>query len=97
MGTKSKKAVGGSSKLTFTSVNQSEVPHGRKGKHHDLVNEILADIDGLRTGTALKVPKSAFGDAKLTNVRAALTRAAEQKNVTLATSSDDDFFYVWIE
>lgn len=96
MATKSKKSAG-NSKLTFSSVEKGDVPHGRKGKHHDLVSEILTDVESLRTGKALKVPKSAFGDSKLTNVRAALTRAAEQKGVTLATSSDDEFFYVWIE
>jgi hypothetical protein len=96
MATKSNKPAG-DNKLSFSSVKRSEVPHGRKGKHHDLVTEILADVDSLRKGTALKVPKSAFGESKLTNVRAALNRAAEQKGVTLATSSDDDFFYVWIE
>jgi hypothetical protein len=92
---RSKTEAGG--KLSFGSVKKSEVPHGRKGKHHDLVTEILADLKSLRTGTALKVPKSAFGKSKLTNVRAALTRAAEQTGVTLATSSDDEFFYVWAE
>ena len=96
MATKTKKSAG-NSKLTFSSVKKSDVPHSRKGKHHDLVSEILAEVDSLRNGTALKVPKSAFGDSKLTNVRAALTRAAEQKGVTLATSSDDEFFYVWVD
>lgn len=93
---KSIKAAG-NRKLTFSSVKRSDVPHGRKGKHHDLVSEILGDLGKLRTGTALKVPKSAFGDSKLTNVRAALTRAADQSSVTLGSSSDDDFFYVWLE
>ena len=84
-------------KLTFDSVRQIDVPHSRKGKHHDLVEDILGDVHNLRSGAALKVPKAAFGEAKLTNVRAALARAAEQAGISLATSSDDEFFYVWQE
>jgi hypothetical protein len=83
--------------LTFVSIKRDEVPHGRKGKHFDIVSEILEDIGSLRKGQALKVPKSALGDAKLTNVRAALARAAEQAGLSLGTSSDDEFFYVWQE
>jgi len=73
------------------------VPHGRKGKHFELVSDILADIGKLKAGAALKVPKAAFGEAKMVNVRAALSRAAEQEGIALATSSDDEFFYVWLD
>lgn len=89
--------VASSRKLTYISVSKDDVPHGRKGKHHDIVLEILDDIGKLRSGSALKIPKSAFGDSKMTNVRAALSRAAEQAGITIATSSDDEFFYVWQE
>ena len=86
-----------SKKLTYVSISKDDVPHGRKGKHFDVVSEILADVRSLQAGAALKVPKSAFGDSKMTNVRAALSRAAEQAGMPLATSSDDEFFYVWRE
>jgi hypothetical protein len=85
----------GSKKLTFSSINKAEVPHVRRGKHHDLVDEILRDMEKLRTGAALKVPKSAFGRAKLTNIRAALSRASARAGIPLSTTSDEEFLYVW--
>lgn len=87
--------TGSSKKLTFSSIKKAEVPHVRKGKHHDLVDEILGDIQNLRAGAALKVPKSAFGRAKLTNIRAALSRASARAGIALSTTSDEEFLYVW--
>jgi hypothetical protein len=95
MANSSNKKTAKKSALTFDSINKAEVPHTRKGKHHDLVDDILQDVKNLTKGAALKVPKSAFGEAKLTNVRAALSRASERAGMSLATSSDDDFLYIW--
>jgi hypothetical protein len=43
---------------------------------------------------ALKVPLSALPDTK-ENIRSALSRATRQKGIDIATSSDEDFLYVW--
>lgn len=90
-------AGAGEKKLNFTSIKKDDVPQSRKGKHHDIVSEILADLDKLRSGSALRIPLSAMGDAKAVNVRAALTRAAEQAGVHIGTRTDDEYFYVWVE
>jgi hypothetical protein len=42
----------------------------------------------------LKIPLSQLPDTK-ENIRSALSRAAKQANLNLATSSSDDFLYVW--
>lgn len=78
----------------FQSILQHEVPKGRDGKHKQIVTRLLADIDRLDRGTALKVPLSALPDSK-ENIRSALNRATRQRGIEVATSSDADHLYVW--
>jgi len=78
----------------FESVLQADVPKGRDGKHKEIVTQLLSDIARLSPGTALKIPISQLPDTKQ-NVRSALSRAASQQNINLATSSNDEFLYVW--
>jgi hypothetical protein len=40
----------------YTSVNRSDVPQGRKGKHRKAVADILADLAKLNAQQAVKVP-----------------------------------------
>ena len=83
------------SKGRFESINRTSVPTTRKSKHHSLVEEILEQISGMSGKKALKIPRSALGKAKIEHIRAALTRASSRDKVNLATSSDDEYFYVW--
>ena len=78
----------------FESILQVDVPQGRDGKHKQIVTRLLENISQLATGSALKVPLARLPDTK-ENIRAALSRAARQANIDLATSSDQDFLYVW--
>ena len=78
----------------FSSISQDDLPHGRKGKHHTVVADLLRDIEALTDGRALKVPVTELPDTKA-NIRSALNRASRQKNLEIATSSDDDFLYIW--
>ena len=80
--------------MKFESVLQTNVPKGRDGKHKEIVTQLLSDIAQLGPGAALKIPLSKLPDTKQ-NVRSALSRAASQKNINLATSSNDEFLYVW--
>jgi hypothetical protein len=80
--------------MTFESVLQANVPKGRDGKHKEIVKQLLDNIARLSPGTALKIPLSQLPDTKQ-NVRSALSRAASQKGINLATSSNDEFLYVW--
>lgn len=80
--------------MPFESVLQVNVPKGRDGKHKEIVLRLLKDIDQLRNGMALKIPLSQLPDTK-ENIRSALSRAAHQKQLDIATSSSDEFLYVW--
>jgi hypothetical protein len=80
--------------MKFESVPQVNVPKGRDGKHKVIITQLLSDIAKLGEGTALKVPLSELPDTK-ENIRSALSRAARQGKINLATSSDDDFLYIW--
>jgi hypothetical protein len=78
----------------FESISQNDLPEGRKGKHHTIVAQVLHDIEELEIGRALKIPISQLPDTKA-NIRSALNRTSKQKNLEIATSSDDGFLYVW--
>jgi hypothetical protein len=78
----------------FESVLQVDVPKGRDGKHKSIITRLLADIAQLSDGAALKIPLSQLPDTK-ENIRSALSRAARQADINLATSSNDEFLYVW--
>jgi len=78
----------------FGSVSQVDVPKGRDGKHKKIITLLLQDIASLKIGSALKIPLSELPDTK-ENIRAALSRAATQKKLSIATSSNSDFLFVW--
>jgi hypothetical protein len=78
----------------FESVLQVHVPKGRDGKHKRIISRLLGDIAQLDDGTALKIPLAELPDTK-ENIRSALSRAARQAKINLATSSNREFLYVW--
>jgi len=80
--------------MRFESVRQADVPKGRDGKHKKMVLQLLSDISQLEDGSALKISLSELPDSK-ENIRSALSRATKQKEIDIATSSDEDFLYVW--
>ena len=82
------------SSMRFTSVLQTDVPKGRDGKHKQIITQLLSDIAQLEPGSALKIPLTELPDTK-ENIRSALSRAANQKNIGISTSSNDDFLFVW--
>ena len=53
-----------------------------------------AILNSLSDGSALKIPLSELPDSK-ENIRSALNRATRQRGIEVATSSDDEFLYVW--
>jgi hypothetical protein len=80
----------------FKTMVQSDVPQGRKGKHREIVELILKDLDGLKDGAALKVPLAGLSESK-EKVRSALNRATRKGGRSVATASDATFLYVWNE
>ena len=83
-----------SSPMRFESVLQADVPTGRNGKHKEIVTQLLNDIEHLAQGSALKVPLAELPDTK-ENIRSALNRATRERKLVVATSSDDEHFYIW--
>lgn len=80
--------------MRFESMLQADVPKGRDGKHKKIVVQLLSDISQLESGSALKIPLSELPDSK-ENIRSALSRATKQLGIEIATSSDDQYLYVW--
>jgi hypothetical protein len=80
--------------MRFESVLQADVPKGRDGKHKQIITQLLSDITQLPTGSALKIPLADLPDSK-ENIRSALSRAAAQRKLHIATSSNDEFLFVW--
>ena len=84
-------------RTNFSVMSRNDVPHGRNGKHHDIVNKILSDLDHVgSSGGALKVPLSQLDGGK-ERVRSALNRATRKRGLTVSTASDDTYLYVWSE
>ena len=79
----------------YASLNRSDVPQGRKGKHRKAVADILADLSKLNAQQAVKIPLSSLNGEKMQNLRSALNRVTREKNIPVATSSDEKFLYVW--
>jgi hypothetical protein len=81
--------------LNFANQLIATIPHGRKGKHNSIVAKILADLEHLDLDTAILVPLDGLNGEKMENVRSALNRATRQKKISVATSTDNKYFYVW--
>jgi DNA helicase TIP49 (TBP-interacting protein) len=82
--------------MNFESMQRVDVPQGRNGKHKPIVTKIIADLDRVSTGTAIKVPLESLDESKA-KVRSALNRATRKAGRRVATASDEDFLYVWNE
>jgi hypothetical protein len=85
----------GKTYMKFSSISQADLPQGRNGKHKVIVLQLLSDLEQLRPGHALKIPLTELPDTK-ENIRSALHRATRIKGLDVATSSDQDYFYVWV-
>ena len=81
--------------MNFKSIDQIDLPQGRNGKHKTIVTQLLSDLDQLRPGLALKIPLTELPDTK-ENIRSALNRSSRIKGLDVATSSDANYFYVWV-
>lgn len=78
----------------FSSILQADVPKGRDGKHKQIVVQLLEAIAKLEKGSALKVKLAELPDTK-ENIRSALSRATRQRKMEIATSSDEQYLYIW--
>jgi hypothetical protein len=79
----------------YASVDRSDVPQGRKGKHRKAVSDILSDLSRLDQQQAVKIPLSSLNGEKMQNLRSALNRVTRERKIPVVTSSDEKYLYVW--
>jgi len=89
------KRDGNGNDMHYASVNRSEIPQGRKGKHRKAVADILADLSKINSQQAVKIPLNSLNGEKMQNLRSALNRVTREKNIPVVTSSDEKYLYVW--
>jgi hypothetical protein len=82
--------------FNFGVIPQSEVPQGRRGKHHATIERIMSDLEQLAPNRAMKIELALLPDSK-ENVRSALNRETRLRGIRISTSSDEHFLYVWRE
>lgn len=65
---------------------------GRRGKHFDLMQQVLKELAELPGDSAVKVP---LGDHSAKDLRSAVVRAATAEKIKISSTSDGDHLYVW--
>ena len=83
------------SDLKYRRVVIADLDKGRKGKHHELVQGILRELEMLSEGAAMEIPLADVGGIGLANLRSAVHRAATAQGIEIQTLADDRNFYVW--
>jgi hypothetical protein len=78
----------------YRQVQLSSLRKGRRGKHHDLVEGILQELDATPVGSALEIPLEGV-DIGLANVRSAVHRGAAARGLEIETLADQKNFYVF--
>jgi hypothetical protein len=79
----------------YRRVQVSSLDRGRRGKHHDLVNGIVEELESTPQGSALEIPLDDVGGIGMANLRSAVHRACGSASVEIETRADDKNFYVW--
>ena len=67
----------------------------RRGKHHELVQGILRELDMLSVGSAMEIPLWDVGGIGVANLRSAVHRAANAHRLEIETLADEENSYVW--
>jgi hypothetical protein len=81
--------------LKYRQVDRAGLKRGRRGKHHDLVEGIVQELNTLQSGSALEIPLDGVGGVGLANLRSAVHRAAASRGLQIETVADGGNFYVW--
>ncbi len=81
--------------LKYRQVEIATLDKGRRGKHHNLVQGILREIEMLAPGSAIEIPLSDVGGIGLANLRSAVHRASRSQGLAIETLADEKNFYVW--
>jgi hypothetical protein len=79
----------------YRRVEISSLDRGRRGKHHELVQGILKELEVAESDSALEIPLTEVGDIGLANLRSAVHRGASSAGISIETLADEQNFYVW--
>jgi hypothetical protein len=92
---KEHKAKTTQSNLKYRRVEVASLNRGRRGKHHDLVEGILQELEMASPGSAIEIPLADVGGIGLPNLRSAVHRASTSRGLAIETLADENKFYVW--
>jgi hypothetical protein len=81
--------------LKYRRVEISGLRKGRRGKHHEIVQGILGELEGVQPGAALEIPLADVNGIGLANLRSAVHRASTSAGISIQTIADEKNFYVW--
>jgi hypothetical protein len=81
--------------LKYRRVEVANLDRSRRGKHHELVQGILAELALAAPGSAIEVPLADVGGVGLPNLRSAVHRASTSQGIEIETLADEKNFYVW--
>jgi hypothetical protein len=79
----------------YQRVVVADLDRGRRGKHHELVQGIIQELETLSPGSALEIPLAEVGGIGLPNLRSAVHRASTSRGLAIETLADEKNFYVW--
>jgi hypothetical protein len=79
----------------YETVEVGKLRRRRRGKHHELMQGILKDLDVLPTGKAMRIPLSSTKGVSLVNLRAAITRETSSEKLGVSTYFDGENLFVW--
>src|SRR5689334_9898842 len=92
---KNPRAEGKAPDLKYRQVKVDSLDKSRRGKHRDLVQGILQELETLSHGSAMQIPLADVGGIGLANLRAAVHRASATHGLEIETLADEKNFYVW--
>ena len=81
--------------LKYRRVEVASLDTTRRGKHHDLTQGIVKELETLSPGAAMEIPLADVGGIGLANLRSAVHRAATSHGLEIETLADEKNFYVW--
>ena len=79
----------------YRRVEVSSLDRGRRGKHHEIVQGILKELETAAPDSALEIPLDDVGGIGLANLRSAVHRGATSAGIAIETLADEKNFYVW--
>src|SRR5579859_3539897 len=79
----------------YETVDIEGLSKTRRGKHHDFVSGVLADLEILKADSAIKIPLKGVKGVSVVKLRAAINRASATQGIKISTSSDAENFYIW--